>query len=370
MAESVSWHLSRQSNAIAKNYCLPWPSTHSREYLAELSRIIEREQIDLVVPTCEEIYYIVQGREQLPDECKILAPRWDLLHALHSKSKFVELAARWNLPVPATELLTSRDQLEQSFASGNELVFKPVYSRFSSHAIVRPQSVDELADVEPTPETPWVAQEYISGKQICSFSLAYEGRLLAHVTYPMNYTTGIGPTYGFEPMNQPAVLEWVARLVEHEKLTGQVAFDFIERVDGSVVAIECNPRTTSGLHLFRGRVDLADAYVHPQRNPGEMLVPNSGRPAHHAGPLLLWALYYVRSWKELKRWARTLFWGRDVILSVRDPLPLLLVGFNLTPYFARARRYGVSIDYATTMDIEWNGTSQTGEPDQLNRATS
>ena len=358
MAESVSWHLSGQSNAIAKNYCLPWPSTHPREYLAELSRIIEFEKIDLVVPTCEEIYYIVEGRNQLPDECKILAPPWDLLHALHSKSEFVQRAAQWNLPVPTTELLTSREQLEQAFALGNELVFKPVYSRFASLAIVRPKSMEQLADVEPSLETPWVAQEYISGNQICSFSLAHEGRLLAHVTYPMNFTTGIGPTYGFEPMDQSAVLEWVTCLVRQEKLTGQVAFDFIERADGSVVAIECNPRSTSGLHLFRGRVDLAHAYVHPQQHTGEMLVPNSGRPAHHAVPLLLWALGYVRSWKELKRWARTFFWGRDVLLSLRDPLPLLFLGFNLAPMFARARRYGVSIDHATTMDIEWNGTSE------------
>ena len=361
MAECLRWHLSRQSTAVAKNYCLPWPSTHPDEYLAELSRIIELEKIDLVVPTCEEIYYIVQGRDQLPENCAILGPGWELLHALHSKSEFVQRAAKWNLPVPTTELLTSREQLEQAFASGQELVFKPVYSRFASFAIVRPDSMEELVDIHPTPETPWVAQEYISGKQICTFSLAHEGRLLAHVAYPMNFTTGIGPTFAFEPIDQPAALEWASSLIQQEKFTGQIAFDFIEREDGSVVAIECNPRSTSGLHLFRGRVDLAHAFAHPEQHTGSMLVPSSRRPAQHAFPLLLWALGYVRSWKELKRWARTFFWGRDVLLSLRDPLPLLLLGFNLAPMFARARKYGVNIDQATTMDIEWNGSKEGGE---------
>ena len=357
MAESTNWHLSRQSNAIDKHYCLPWPSTHTEDYLAELSRVIEREEIDLIVPTCEEIFFMVQGRDQLPAGCSIFAPEWNLLHAMHSKFEFVDRAAKWDLPVPETELLTSRQQLEQAFESGNELVFKPVYSRFASFTIVRPESIDELADVEPTTETPWVSQEYIAGKQISTFSLAHEGRLLAHVTYPMNFTTGIGPTYAFEPMEQPAALAWVTRLIEQENFTGQIGFDFMERDDGSVVAFECNPRPTSGLHLFRGRVDLAHAYVNPQETT-EILVPNSRRPAHHALPLLLWALGYVRSWKELKRWARTLFWGRDVMLSIRDPLPLLMLGFNLMPMFARTRKYGVNIDQATTMDIEWNGVSQ------------
>jgi hypothetical protein len=265
------------------------------------------------------------------------------------------------LPVPKTELLISRQKLESVFSSGRKLVYKPVYSRFASQAIVGPTNIEDLSNVQPTSEMPWVAQEHVAGKQISTYSLAYRGRLLAHVTYPMNFTTGIGPTFAYESMEQPAALSWVSKLVESEAFTGQIAFDFIERPDGSVVAIECNPRSTSGLHLFRGRTDLAHALVHPEQHNGPMLVPNSHRPAHHALPLFLWALGFVRSWKELKRWARTFFWGRDVTFDARDPMPILLLGLGISSLFARGREYGVNIDQATTIDIEWNGAIESDE---------
>ena len=355
MAECLRWHLSRPSRAVSKNYCVSWPSTQTAAYLAELSKIIHDEQVDLLLPTCEEIYFIAEGLDQLPPTCRVLAPEWPLLHALHSKWEFIERAARWDLPVPKTELLTNREQLESAFASGRELAFKPVYSRFASQAVVRPDRLEQLDAAQPTPSAPWVAQEFIAGKQISTYSLAHAGRLLAHVTYPMNFTTGIGPTFAYEAIEKPAALAWITKLVASENFSGQIAFDFIERDDGSLVAIECNPRSTSGLHLFRGRVDLAHAIVHPEQHAGPILTPNSRRPAQHALPLFLWALGYVRSWKELKRWARTFFWGKDVLLSVSDPLPLLLLGCNLAPMFARAREHKVNIDQATTMDIEWNG---------------
>jgi predicted ATP-grasp superfamily ATP-dependent carboligase len=361
MAESLRGHLSRPSRAISKNYCVPWPSTQTAAYLAELSKIIGQERVDLILPTCEEIYFMIENRLQLPETCHILAPNWELLHAMHSKWEFIGRASKWDLPVPETELLLCRQRLEDVFSSGRKLVYKPVYSRFACQALVGPTKLEELSKVQPTPDMPWVAQEFIAGKQISTYSLAYQGRLLAHATYPMNFTTGIGPTFAYESMEQPAALSWVSKLVEAEAFTGQIAFDFIERNDGSVVAIECNPRSTSGLHLFRGRIDLAHALVHPEKHDGPLLVPQSRRPAHHALPLFLWALGYVRSWKELKRWARTFFWGKDVLLDATDPMPLLLLGYNLIPLYARARKHGVNIDQATTIDIEWNGAIHTGQ---------
>jgi hypothetical protein len=361
MAECLQWHLSRPSRAVSKNYHLPWASTHTADYLAALSTIIRDERVDLLLPTCEEIYYIVESQDALTRSCRILAPQWDLLHSLHSKWQFVQLAKGAALAVPSTELLTRREQVDMAFSSGRELVFKPVYSRFASRTVVRPETSSDLTKVVPTCQDPWVAQEYIAGKPISTYSLAHAGKLLAHVAYPMNFTTGIGPTFAYEPIVHPASLAWVTKLVAAKNVSGQIAFDFIERDDGSVVAIECNPRSTSGLHLFRERVDLAHAIVFPELHTGGMLEPTSRRPAQHALPLLLWALGYVRSWRELRRWARTFLWGRDVLLSFRDPLPLLLVGLNLAPMFSRARKHGVTLDQATTIDIEWNGVRSPGE---------
>lgn len=358
MAESLKRHLSSQSRAVARNYCVPWPSTQPDQYVEALAKIVDAEKVDLIIPTCEEIYFIAERRSTLPPSCSILAPEWKLLHSLHSKWEFIDLAGKHSLSVPETVLLRDQAGVASAWESGQLTVFKPVYSRFASQAVVRPKSLQHLDIVRPTNDFPWVAQQFIPGRQLSTYSVAYQGRLLVHAAYPMNFTTGIGPTFAYEAIDHPAAQQWVSKLVEAERFSGQIAFDFIEREDGSVVSIECNPRSTSGLHLFRDRIDVAQALVHPADHLGSLLTPNSKRPAQHAFPLFLWALGYVRSWKEFKRWCRTFFWGRDVLLSWRDPLPLLLLWFNLWPVIQRARRHSVNIDQATTMDIEWNGAQE------------
>lgn len=357
MAESLSRHLSSHSWAVAKHFAVPWPSTQPNEFVQALAHIVETEKVDPILPTCEEIYFIAERIQLLPNSCRVLVPEWSLLHSLHSKWDFVQLAQRHGLSVPDTQLLQSRDDVDQAFHSGNELVFKPVYSRFASLTVVRPKELADLEKVQPTPSFPWVAQSFVSGKQWSTYSLAHNGSLLAHANYPMNFTTGIGPTFAYESKEHPAAIAWVSQLVKAEGFSGQIAFDFIEQENGQVVAIECNPRSTSGLHLFRDRVDLAHALVSPDTYTGDLIVPSPNCRAQHAFPLLLWALGYVRSWKELKRWARMFFCGRDVLLSWRDPMPLLLLGYNLLPLFARGREHKIDLDRAATIDIEWNGST-------------
>ena len=359
VAETLKRHLSSHSRCVSKNVRVSWPTKDPEKYQSEIAAIIEQEAVDLLLPTCEEICYLSANNPSLKDPRYRWVPDWKQLHALHSKWEFVQLARRLNLAVPKTRLVSNREELEQAYAEGAWGVFKPVYSRFASRALINPASLDELAEVTPTATAPWVAQQFLAGEQLSTFSLAWEGKLLAHVTYPMNFTTGIGPAYGYESVNQPAVRQWVAEFVAAENFSGQIAFDFIVQEAGAVAAIECNPRATSGLHLFRSRTDLVDAYLWPAEThqrlegAGECLQPNS-RPAHHALPLLLWSLGYVRSWTRLKQFVRMLFRGRDVLLSWQDPWPILMVGFSLYPFFKRARQHSVSFDQATTMDIEWN----------------
>ena len=354
MAESLRRHLSISSQAVAKNYHVVWPTEKPEQYVAEIGSIIETEDVDILLPTCEEIYFLSQRRDQLPERCTWLVPEWEQLHSLHSKWEFVNVVRQWNLSAPETRLLTDRSELETCFEEGQLQVFKPVYSRFANDVVVQPENLDALSDVTPSIETPWVAQQFIEGQQFSTFSLACDGELLAHVTYPMNFTTGNGPTYAFEAIQQPDILDWVRNFIDAENFTGQIAFDFIQQTDGTVVAIECNPRATSGLHLFRGRLDLADAYVEPEKFTGDFLVPD-GRPAYHGLPLALLGLLLVRSWKELKRWTSMLFYGRDMLLSWSDLMPLLMLSINLYPIFKRAREHSVGLGQASTMDIEWNG---------------
>ncbi|TJW66182.1 MAG: hypothetical protein E5V92_36280, partial [Mesorhizobium sp.] len=65
-------------------------------------------------------------------------PGIELLAEVHNKHAFIRLAERLGLAVPETVLLQSTADLEAVRGRSRELVFKPVWSRFASHVLLRP----------------------------------------------------------------------------------------------------------------------------------------------------------------------------------------------------------------------------------------
>src|SRR5439155_26248657 len=134
-----------------------------------------------------------------------------------------------------------------------------------------------------------------------------------------------------------------------ERFTGQIAFDFIETADGRLFAIECNPRATSGIHLFADDPEFVRAFL--GEAPG-LLQPRRGRASRYT---LLLAAVAPRSWARLRRWAAAFLGGRDVFFRADDPLPFVGQFAAFAALRRRARRYGVSLAEASTLDIEWDG---------------
>ncbi len=65
MAESLPWHLSRLARAVAANFRVPPPRQDPAGFTRALAEIARREGVDLLVPTCEEIYTVARGRAEL-----------------------------------------------------------------------------------------------------------------------------------------------------------------------------------------------------------------------------------------------------------------------------------------------------------------
>src|SRR6476619_721059 len=111
VAESAPQHLCRSSHAVWRNYQVPPPRTATVAYLDALGSIVQSEQIDYLLPTCEELFYVAQGRARLAAHCHVLVDTVAQLQRVHNKWTFIEQARQLNLPVPTTHLLTSRDAL-------------------------------------------------------------------------------------------------------------------------------------------------------------------------------------------------------------------------------------------------------------------
>jgi len=350
MAESLRGHLSQPSNAIKANFTVPSPRQNKEAYLLALKNIIVENQIELLIPTCEEIFHISAGREQLP--CAVFAEPIQKLDHLHNKWHFVINAIGNDLYAPETMFLNNMDDMLHAFAHWRELVLKPVYSRFAARTLILPRLRIVLDSVAISPRLPWVAQEYIVGKAYCTYSICHNGHITAHTTYPSHFKAGQGATIVFEHVDHPAIFEWVRDFVQKNHLTGQVAFDFIETSEGWVCALECNPRATSGVHLLASHPQFAEAFLNPQLR---CITPAVGESYMLSTAMLMYGLPTAIKNREFKLWLKTFSNSKDVILESKDFMPFLLQFRSIFAYLNLARKHGISPLEASTYDIEWNG---------------
>lgn len=353
VAESLRFPITRASRAVARSYRVPPPRQDPEGYIAALLRIIRRERASWLLPTCEELFAVARGRDALQAAgCRVLCEPLPRLDRLHHKGRFIAAAAELGLAVPETRALRSPEDLA-ALDPARPGVVKPAYSRFGAAVLFLPEDQERLSELAPSPQRPWLWQERLRGRQLCCYAVAEGGRLRAYADYESVYRAGVGACVHFRALGDAAMRAWVAAFVAGLELNGQLAFDFIEGHDGAPRAIECNPRATSGLHLFRpqdGR--LARAFL----GGSEACVsPRTGASAMLAAPMLLMACPGLG---RLRGWIAALMSTPCAVLRGDDPLPFFFQFATLGELAATSLREGIGVIEASTHDIEWNGEGE------------
>lgn len=348
MAESLRGHLSQPSAVVKANFVVPAPRQESEAFLSTLTWIVEENRIELLIPTCEEIFHIAKGLDRLP--CRVFAEPLKKLNHVHNKWNFVITAIENDLHIPESMLVRNTDDLLHSFAQWKGLVLKPIYSRFAARTLILPSLKKALATLDH--DSIWIAQEFIPGDHYCTYSVCHNGVITAHTTYPSIYKAGHGATIAFEHVEHVAVEAWVRRFVAQTKFTGQIAFDFIESPERQIYALECNPRATSGVHLLAAHPQFVDSFLNPEM---DCIKPAHGRSYMLGMAMILYGLPAALTRGSLGEWLRTFFNSDDVILDFKDLLPALLQWRSILNYWLLALKKKITVLEASTFDIEWNG---------------
>lgn len=350
VGDSLSQPLSRFSRSVQRFVRLPEPRRDPGVWTEALAQVIQAQGIDLLLPTCEEVFYLAHGLERLAPLCRVLTSDFALLHRLHHKGRFAAMTHGWALTAPHTELLTDPQALRAFADQAEQWVFKPAYSRFASQTLIRP-TARQLSEVQPSDAAPWVAQRFIAGQEFCSFSLLINGELRAHSCYQPRYRVGRGSGIYFQPSMPTPVRAFLEQFGRETAYTGQVGFDFIEDGEGRFHVLECNPRATSGVHLFDHQ---REALVNSLSASPERVLEPTPEPRMVALAMLLLA--------APPRALSAPFWrdygtARDVIVAKGDPWPLIAQVLSLAEIIARAASRRCGLLAASTADIEWNGQS-------------
>lgn len=359
VADSLPHTLCSRSRAVEKSVLLPPPRQKFSSFVDALVGLVQRERIELLIPTCEELFYVAMARPQLEPFCELFLPTIEELRLWHSKITFVEKAAAFGLMVPETVRVTDRASLldlskdRRRFPHG--IVVKPEFSRFATKTLILPTEA-ELRKCLPSLERAWAVQAFVPGNHFSTYSVVQDGQIVAHSDYSIRFTAGSGAAVAFEPLNHAGGFEWVAHFAGCSAASGQLAFDFIEQ-EGVVWGIECNPRLTSGIHLFYDQPDVTAAFLSENTSKahlGPLIQPDPSSMA--ALPLPLW----VNGPSSIAKgngmaWVRGIWRSRNIIFEWSDPAPWLGQWRSIVAIAQLARKHRCGLIEATTADIEWNG---------------
>jgi len=343
VADPYAWHMCRLSRSVTQSFKVTAPATNEQRYLQELQEIIETEHVALVIPVSEETLFVSALKGRVPESVEIFCAEQATLLKLHDKFCFARFAAELALPVPATAVASEEaafaDILSRAFVVKPRLSCSGTGVRFGDAGDAL--EVSELNDRH-------VVQQRLSGDSCCSFSIAAGGKTLASVCYRSLLESG-SVSVCFEQVAVPeGIRHFIDTIVQETSYSGMIAFDFIRSEAGVWCAIECNPRSTSGLHFIEHAVllsSLIDRKVQPPVSLAGARQEFWSCLSQVQGALLR-GKFKKESWKKL-------FSTRDITLQLSDLKPFLLMTFVLAPQLYKSIRSGTALTEILMEDVGW-----------------
>lgn len=343
VAEPFSRHVCKPSRAVAASHVTAAPNADPDGYRRDLLRIIAENDIGLVVPVSEEALHAATIAPLLPAGVRLYSPPFATLARLHDKLEFVRLCESLRLPVPATVLQSSPDAA--AFRRSRDFIAKP---RNSCSGIG--VTLHRRGDDGPPAQDGLLLQERLEGRHVSTFTIAHEGREHATVAYEGTVFAGTVAVCFRRVDDEPAVHAWVGDFVAQTRHSGFVSFDFIVAQGREPMAIECNPRITSGIH-FVDPAGLARAVLSPSEAGPAALKP--GMRFQQGYSTLTEAYAAFLRPREFARRMGEMFRARDVVWSSGDPLPFLLMTPMSWDILAPAIAGRMSMAEAAMRDIAW-----------------
>lgn len=345
IADPARDHLSRASNHVTKSYQVPPPATKGAHYLEALRDIVAREMIDLIVPVSEEIMYVSLLKSDPKLKSVLFSMDHDLIHRTHDKGAFIALCQSLDLPAPETAHADKNEALE--IARSGPFITKPIHSCAGDRV-----NLYERGDAF-TPDPERLVQRRLIGEEVSTCSLARNGKRQATSIYRGTLMGGT-VAVAFERIENDSVMRWVDRFIAATRWTGFISFDFIIDSEGVPHAIECNPRTTSGIHFFEA-ADIARAIL--DENHYIKFRPERRLMQFWSCMEELQKAFGDRqkTWKAVAHLAACC----DVTWAWRDPLPLLTMPWTARGIIKAARQNAVPFGIAATRDLVWTGAIET-----------
>ena len=253
------------SEHVKKAILTASPTFDTRTFVGQVADAVKQHDIDLVLPAFEEVFYLSRHLGDLPHPERYFCSPLETLSRLHNKRTFTELAQQLDLPIGKTITVTSDAELRDATKQFKQYFGRAAFSRGGVSLLTNTGPLAGAVKIEechPTPEQPWLVQEFVHGEDLCSYSVAHHGKLAAHCTYRHPLTIEHAGGIVFESIDAPEAVECSKRIIEHLGYHGSISFDWMRTDDGKLHLVECNPRPTAGIFTMQAE-PFAKAVTNP-----------------------------------------------------------------------------------------------------------
>jgi predicted ATP-grasp superfamily ATP-dependent carboligase len=346
------------SRFLAGHFTTASPSGDPEGFAADVERIAAENEIELILPMFEEVFYLAAQHERLSKVTRLYAPPFRTLAQVHDKGTFQELCDRLEIRTPRTVLAHTGDELNAAIKEFPEYFARAAFSRGGVGLLTNTGPLAGALtpdDCHPTEANPWLVQEFVGGPMHCTYSALHDGKVASHMSYraprQWEHSTGIQ----FLSVDPSDTLPTVEKLGADLNWDGQMSLDFIETSEG-LVMIECNPRPTDGVLLLTAE-ELERGLLAPQN--GTLMVP-AGRESQL--DFAVFAQIFKEPLREAPKTIHDLAHIHGTDRGWRDAMPKLYSFLALARFEKLSLRERDQLFVAMADGITWDGQPIPGLP--------
>jgi len=312
------------------------PRLDFENYLKDIEFL--SKQVDMIIPNGEDIFYLAKVRDIIDSKIKFFIPDTNDLFNLHSKMKFFEKMNN-NVKIPNSILIENKNEINFN----KKTVLKPEFSRFGKN-VIRDVNKKNIQNIEINKNYKWVQQDFIEGNSLCNYAICENGEVISHVVYKPKYLINNSASSYFEYTEDKRCENFIKEFAKNNNFNGQIAFDFID--DGKdLYIIECNPRTTSGLHLISKNIFI-------EKNGKITSIGKIEKRSYRVG-FTLFLLFGLQSIKE--NTFKTLIFDYKKAKNVLSDLPFYGQFISMYEIFKKSKSINKTFTDTSTYDIEYDG---------------
>ncbi|MCF8604257.1 ATP-grasp domain-containing protein [Gordonia sp. HY442] len=325
----------------------PAPTQEPAAFIDAVIELIGKYDVNWVVPMFEEVFYLAAAREKIlaaHPGVELFFPDLETLHRVHDKVSFTQMCKDFGLPVAEPITARTHDEFVAATQQWEHWFARAAYGRGGMDIITNtgPLAGESSVDaIVPTADNPWLVQQYLTGVDRCSWSVAHHGEIVLHSTYEHALTIDDRGGIVFESVDAPETLAAAQKFAKELDWHGQISFDYMKTDDGTHYMVECNPRPTAGCTIA-----TTEEFDTAMFAPGDLVVVPAGRKKAIESAVLRDVLMHPSRLKSDLHAAKG---SSDVYAGKHDVKPLLYSALSLQHVYAYRKSLGMDRDKGETL---------------------